>query len=169
MLVSERVLKWVIRFYPPLFFHRVWVIRFYNEFRGVEVKISKSFLNKNYHKSIFGGTIYAAVDPFHPLLFYNIMSLKGYNVRAWTRSSAIRYHKPAHSNLHFKITISDTEIGVCEEQLNLTGKFRKSYLVEIFDKNDKLCATVINEIYIRDLNHPGTAEVIEQDELEKLK
>lgn len=90
------------------------------------------------------------------------MSLKGYNVRAWTRSSAIRYHKPAHSNLHFKITISDSEIVVCEDELKLNGRFRKSYLTEIFDKNDKLCASVINEIYMRDLHHPANKEVADQ-------
>ncbi|MDR3694988.1 DUF4442 domain-containing protein [Mucilaginibacter sp.] len=162
MLVSEGVLKWTLRFYPPLFFQRIWIIRFHKGFRGVEVKIGRSILNKNYHKSIFGGTIYAAADPFYPLLFNNIMSLKGYNVRAWTRSSAIRYHKPAHSNLHFKITISDSEIVVCEDELKLNGRFRKSYLTEIFDKNDKLCASVINEIYMRDLHHPANKEVADQ-------
>jgi len=154
MLVSEGVLKWALRFYPPLLFQRIWITRFHKGFRSVEVKIGRSILNKNYHKSIFGGTIYAAADPFYPVLFYHILSRKGYHVRAWTRSSAIRYHKPAHSNLHFTVTISESEISICEDQLRLSGRFRKSYLTEIFDKDDKLCASVINEIYMRDLKHP---------------
>ncbi len=90
------------------------------------------------------------------------MSLKGYNVRAWTRSSAIRYHKPAHSNLHFEITINDSEIAICENELKLNGRFRKSYLTEIFDKDNKLCASVINEIYMRDLNYSGNKEAEDQ-------
>jgi len=158
MLVSEGVLKWALCFYPPLFFQRIWITRFHKGFRGVEVKIGKSFLNTNYHNSIFGGTIYAAADPFYPVLYNQILALKGYHVRSWTRSSAIRYHKPAHSSLHFKIHISDKEISTCEDQLNLTGKFRKSYLTQIFDKSNKLCVSVINEIYIRDLSHPGNAD-----------
>jgi hypothetical protein len=154
MLVSEGALKWAMRLYPPLFFQRIWVTRFEKGFRGVEVAIGKSFLNTNPNHSIFGGTIYAAADPFHPILFSRILMLKGYKVIAFTRSSAIRYFKPAATSLHFKISVSDTEIAVCEEQLNLSGKFRKSFLVEIFDKDEKLCASVINEIYVRDLNHP---------------
>jgi hypothetical protein len=47
--------------------------------------------------------------------------------------------------------------------LKLTGRFRKSYLTEIFDKEDKLCASVINEIYLRELNYPGKKEVAGQD------
>jgi len=50
------------------------------------------------------------------------------------------------------------EISTCEDQLKLNGKFRKSYLTEIFDKDDKLCASVINEIYMRDLNHPANKD-----------
>jgi hypothetical protein len=156
MLASEVVLKWAMRFYPPLFFQRILVRRFDKQFRGVEVNIRKSFLNTNHNGAIFGGTIYAAADPFHPMLFYHILTLKGYKVLAWSRSSAIRYFKPAKTDLHFKITISDIEIALCEKQLKLTGKYRKSFQLEIYNTEGKLCSTVINEMYIRDLNHPET-------------
>jgi hypothetical protein len=152
MLVSEGVLKWAMRFYPPLFFQRISVTRFEKGFRGVEVKIIKSFLNKNPNKSIFGGTIFSAADPFYPVLFHQVLIRKGHKINGWSRSSAIRYHKPAKTSLHFKIHISDNEIDDCEYQLNLKGKYRKSYLIEIYDKNEQLCVSLINEIYIRNLN-----------------
>jgi hypothetical protein len=151
MLASENAVKWAMRLYPPLFFQRIWVRRFHKGFRGVDVTVRKSFLNTNHDRSIFGGTIYAAADPFHPILFTHLLTLKGYQVKAWSRSSAIRYFKPAKTDLHFKVTITDSEIIACEDQLKLSGRYRKSYQVEIFDKEDKLCALVINEMYIRDV------------------
>jgi len=154
MQASENALKWAIRFYPPLFFQRIWVVKFEKGFRAVEVKIKKSFFNKNHDDSIFGGTIYAAADPFHPILFTNAMNLKGYKVKAWSRSSAVRYFKPAKSDLHFRIDITDSELSDCEEQIKLTGKYRKSYQLEIFDSENKRCALVINEMYMRDLTRP---------------
>jgi acyl-coenzyme A thioesterase PaaI-like protein len=69
MVVSEKTLKWIMRFYPPLLLQRIWVIGFDKGFKGVSVKISKSLLNRNYNGSIFGGTIFAAADPFYPVLF----------------------------------------------------------------------------------------------------
>ena len=153
MPVSENVLKWTLRLYPPLFFQRIWIGRFYGGFHGVEVKITKSFMNRNYNDSIFGGTTFAAADPFYPILFYQVLSRKGFKVNAWSRSAAIRYHKPAKKNLHFKIEITDSQIVDCEHQLNLHGKYRKSFLVEIFDNEDVLCVSVIIEIYIRKLDH----------------
>jgi len=158
MFSPEFVFKWALRLYPPLFFQRILVQRFDKGFRGVEVKINKSFLNTNHNGAIFGGTIYAAADPFHPMLFYHILVLKGYKIRAWSRSSAIRYFKPGKTDLRFKISISDTEIAACENQLKLSGKYRKSFVVEIYDKEQKLCASVINEMHVSDLDHPDVID-----------
>jgi acyl-coenzyme A thioesterase PaaI-like protein len=152
MLVSEGVLKWAINLYPPLFFQRIRVIKFDKGFTGANIKVSKSILNTNYHDSIFGGTIFSAADPFYPVLFYQVLIRKGYKVKAWSRSSAIRFVKPGKTNLYFRVQITENEISDCEHQLNTIGKFRKSFQVEIYDKNNKLCASLINEIYVRNLN-----------------
>lgn len=154
MQASENALKWALRFYPPLFFQRIWVVKFEKGFRAAEVTVNKSFLNKNHDDSIFGGTIIAAADPFHPLLFSNALNLKGYNVKAWSRSAAVRFLKPAKTSLHFRAEISDSELMACEDGLKKNGRYRKSYQLEIFDKENKLCAIVINEMYIKDLAWP---------------
>jgi acyl-coenzyme A thioesterase PaaI-like protein len=161
MLVSERVLKWVINFYPPLLFQRIRVVKFDKGFRGVEVKVIKSFLNKNFNNAIFGGTLFAAADPFYPLLFFNIFTHKGYKLRTWSHSLAIRYHKPSKTNMHFKISISDEEVEHCEEVLNTTGKFRRTFHVKIYDADEQLCVTVLSKIYMRNLNFMTDANELE--------
>jgi len=153
MLVSEGVLKWALRSYPPLLFQRIIVTKFHKGFRGVEVKIKKSFLNNNYNDSIFGGTIFSAADPFYPVLFSQVLVHKGYKIKAWSHTAAIRFRKPAHTHLHFKITISDENIADCERDLNTTGIHRRTFPIEIYDKNEQLCATVLIKIYIRNLNY----------------
>jgi hypothetical protein len=40
------------------------------------------------------------------------------------------------------------------ETLNNNGKFIKAYPMEIKDKNGEVCATVMNEVYVRNL-HTG--------------
>src|SRR6476659_10348579 len=96
MNVSANTLKWVMRFYPPLFFQRIWVKNFSPDFRSVEVKINKSILNTNYNKSIFGGTIFSATDPFYALLFDQIFRKKGFKTRVWLKSAQIQYLKPGN-------------------------------------------------------------------------
>ncbi len=149
MIVSERTLKWALCFYPPLLFQRIWVKKFHPGFRGIDVKISNSFLNRNYNGSIFGGTIYAATDPFYALLFDQLMQRHGFKVRCWLKSASIQYLKPGLTNLYFTISISDEMIAEAEASLTTTGKFVKSYPMEVSNEKNELCATVMNEIYLR--------------------
>jgi hypothetical protein len=152
MQVSENLLKWVMRFYPPLFFQRIWVIKFDEGFRGVQVRIRKSIWNTNYNGSIFGGTIFAAADPFYPILYYQVFSHKGYKIKGWAKSSEIKFLKPGATHLYFTIRLDEAEITETETILNTTGKYTKAYPIEIYDKNGVNVASVMNEIYLRNLN-----------------
>jgi len=152
MIVSEKTLKWGLCLYPPLFFQRIWVRRFHPGFRGVDVKISKSLFNKNYNGSIFGGTIYAATDPFYALLFDQLLQRKGFKIRVWLKSASIQYLKPGRSALYFTIYVTDEMLNEAVQALNTTGKFIRAYPMEITDGNGELCATVMNEVYIRNLH-----------------
>lgn len=154
MIVSEKTLKWGLCFYPPLLFQRIWVKRFHQGFRGVDVKIYKSLFNKNYNGSIFGGTIYAATDPFFALLFDQLLQREGFKVRVWLKSASIQYLKPGRSALYFTVLITDEMLNEAIEALNTTGKFVRAYPMEIKNSDGEICATVMNEVYIRNL-HSG--------------
>jgi len=153
MKVSAKTLKWAIRFYPPLFFQRIWVINFGVDFKSVEVKINKSLFNTNYNKSIFGGTIFSATDPFYALLFDQLLRIRGFKTRVWLKSASIQYLKPGTTNLYFKIILSDEDVAEAEVALVEVGKFIKNYKIEIFNKQGELCAIANNEVYVRNLFH----------------
>ena len=151
MLVSENVLKWALRFYPPLLVQRIWVISFKKDFRGVSVKVNKSLVNNNYNNSIFGGTIFSAADPFYPLLFHQLLTHKGYNVRVWLKSAEIKYVKAGRTDLFFSINITDADIEEVEQVLTTVGKHTKNYVLEMYNREGKLCVSVSSEIYIRNI------------------
>ena len=152
MVVSEDLLKWIMRFYPPLFFQRIWVVRFEKGFTGARVKINKSVLNRNYNGSIFGGTIFTATDPFYPLLFHQIFTKKGYRVVAWSKSAEIQFLKAGLTNLYFDIKLDDSEIDEAEHILNTGGKYVKSHPIDIYNKNGEICVSLSNEVYLRNLD-----------------
>lgn len=157
MVVSEVMLKWAMRLYPPLFFQRIWVLNIDKGFKGVHVKIKKSFLNKNYNNSIFGGTIFSAADPFYPVLFHQLLSRKGYKLKVWSKSSSIHYLKPGSSDLYFKINLTDDEIDNAELVLNTSGKYMAHHPIDIYNKDGEICVSVMNEVYLRNLNFTDTS------------
>lgn len=156
MAVSERALKWIMRLYPPLLFQRIWVVGFDKDFRGVSVKVYKSIFNQNYNGSIFGGTIFAAADPFYPVLFDRILKAPGSRFRIWSKSSRIDFLKPALSSLCFRILLTDVDIELALQALNTTGKYEKVFPVEIYNSSNEVCAQLMNEVYIRDLSFNQT-------------
>jgi len=159
MKISEKALTWVMRLYPPLLFQRIWVRSFESGFSGVDVVIVKSFMNKNYNKSIFGGTIFTATDPFYAILFDQVLQRRGLKCRVWLKSAQISYLKPGRTNLSFSIHLSETDLKEAEEMLHTQGKYVKSFPIELYDTTGMLCATVQNEVYIRNL-HKGEADIV---------
>jgi hypothetical protein len=157
MVVSENTLKWIMRLYPPLLFQRIWVREFNKGFKGVSVTIIKSIFNKNYNGSIFGGTIFAAADPFYPVLFDRLLNTGDRKLKIWSKSSNINFLKPALSNLSFQIILSDADIELAIHTLNTTGKYENSFPIDIYNNNNEVCVSLMNEVYIRDLNFTQTA------------
>ena len=153
MVVSKNLLKWLMRLYPPLLFQRIWVIRFEDGFTGVQVKITKSFLNKNYNGSIFGGTIFAAADPFLPVLFHQLLNPdRKRKLKIWSKSSRIDFLKPAVSDLFFEINLSDADMAKAKETLIVTGKYEGLFPINIHNGAGEICASLVNEVYVRDLD-----------------
>lgn len=154
MILSAKALKWAMRFYPPLFFQRIWVQEFGEEFSFVRVKIAKSIFNSNYNKTIFGGTIFSAVDPFYPVLMHQILRRKGLKIRLWSKQSNIAFIKPGTEHLFFRIDISEQDINEAITSLKRDGKFIKTFNVEITNINGDIFAVTQNEIYIKTIT-PG--------------
>ncbi|GGH05422.1 DUF4442 domain-containing protein [Mucilaginibacter phyllosphaerae] len=152
MVVSENTLKWAMRFYPPLLFQRIWIIGFDAGFRGVKVRVSKSIFNKNYNGSVFGGTIFAAADPFYPVLLYQVLNKPGRDLRVWSKSAKIDFLKPALSALSFHIILNEADIDMAVKALSNTGKYENTFPVDIYNNNNEICASLLNEVYVRDLN-----------------
>lgn len=153
MKYTPKALKWLLRIYPPFFFQRIWVKKIHEDFAGVDVKINRSIFNMNANKTIFGGTIFSAVDPFYAILIDQRLQSRGFKKTvAWLKSATIEYKKPGLSDLHFSIQIKDSDFNECIETLNQRGRLIKSFTIEIYNKNKEICAIAKNEIYIRDLN-----------------
>lgn len=152
MLVSENTLKWLMRFYPPMFFQRIWVKKICKGFTGIDVRINRSLFTTNLGNSIFGGTIFAAADPFYALLLGQLMQRRGFRVTVWLKSAQINYLKPGRTDLNYSIRISEADVQEVAVVLKEEGKFIRSFPIEIYDRHGELCVTASNEVSIRDLD-----------------
>lgn len=147
--LSPRMLAWALRLYPPLLCQRIWVRKFYPDFRRVDVVLKRSVFNRNSNGSIFGGTIFSATDPFYALLFEQLVLREGYKPIVWLKSAEIEYLKPARSTIRFSVSISDADWKEALDELRESKRFVKSFPIELYDEEGEIVALVKYEIYIR--------------------
>ena len=116
----------------------------------MKVVLRRALFNMNFHKTIFGGSIFSACDPYFPTMYYHIFSNKNRKLIIWLKAAEIQYLKPADSTLtlHFKIT--EDEIKIVEETLNKKGKTEIWHTVEAINKKGIICAKAKIQVYLRD-------------------
>lgn len=153
MKLNPFSLKWLLRFYPPFLFQRIWVRHIYKDFKGIDVKIYKSVLNVNSNKTVFGGTIFATLDPVHSILLDQIFQANGLKrTVAWLKSARIEYLKPGRTNLEYSLHLQDEDIQEAFDEIKKKGKVIKTFTTSVFDNKGIKCAVCHNEIYIRNLD-----------------
>ncbi|SDW58154.1 PaaI family thioesterase [Flavobacterium degerlachei] len=74
---------------------------------NVSVKLPISYKNKNYVNSIFGGSMFSAVDPI-PMV--QLMNLLGDDFVVWDKSAEIYFKKPAKENLYAEFNYTAIEV-----------------------------------------------------------
>ncbi|MVZ67494.1 DUF4442 domain-containing protein [Sphingobacterium sp. DK4209] len=153
MRLSPKTMKWALRLYPPFFFQRIWVKTILDNYLGADLKINKSIFNINSNGTIFGGTIFSAIDPFYPILLDQYFKHRGIlRTVAWLKTAHIEYRKPGRTNLQFSIRLDEAVLQEALESIRTHGKVVKTFATHVYDKDGTLCAVAHNEIYIRNLD-----------------
>lgn len=134
-------------FYPPYLFSGVRVSYVAPDWKKVVVKVKKSFLNKNYVGTIFGGTLQAATDPHYMMMLIQILGIKNYVI--WDQAGSIEYKKPARSTITFTFILTDEQIQKIKEDVARHGKIRPEFEIEGIDEEGQVCVLVKRILYLR--------------------
>lgn len=117
------------------------------DWREVRVKLPLNWRTRNYVGTTFGGSMYAAVDPF-----YMMMLLKnlGDEYVVWDREAEIRFKKPGRETLYARCTITGEEVAAIEAELATEGteSVDRHYTVDLVDGEGTVHATVRNTVYV---------------------
>ena len=152
MQIPRFVIKFVLNIFPPLLFNRIVLKEISDDFLEMKVVLRRSLFNINFHKTIFGGSIFSACDPYFPTMYYHIFANKKRKLIIWLKSAEIQYLKPADSTLKLYFKITKEDIHLAENTLNEKGKFEIWHTVEAINKKGVVCARAKMQVYLRDDN-----------------
>ena len=149
-MLRRKTLQFILNIFPPLFFNRIILKKVSEDYTYMKVKIRRSILNINFHKTIFGGSIFSACDPYFPTMYYNIFEQKNRKLEIWLKSANIKYKRPATTHLFLEFKISEDDIKTAELELDGNGKYETWHKVEAINKKGIVCAEAEMLVYLRD-------------------
>jgi acyl-coenzyme A thioesterase PaaI-like protein len=117
-----------------------------SDWRQVNVRLKLSLRTRNYVGTIFGGSLYGAIDPIYMLMLIKIL---GPTYVVWDKSANIRFKKPGRGTLEAQFLVTEEEIATIRELSSQAKSIDRVYPVEFRDRDGQVIAAIEKTIYIR--------------------
>ena len=106
--------------------------------REVRLRLPLNRRTRNLNGTIYGGSIYSAVDPIHAVMLTSVLGPRDYV--AWTKEAHIRFKRQGRTALTARFVLEEAEVEEVRSELTGTGKTERWYPVELFDEGGHVCA-----------------------------
>ncbi len=144
--LRTRLLRWGFNLFPAYLGTGGRITYIADDYREVRVELPLSWRTRNYVGTIFGGSMYAAVDPV-----YMIMLIKnlGPGCIVWDKAASIRFRKPGHTKLYAHFHMPPEELDAIRASLVPGGSIDRVYRVELTDRAGTVHAEIEKTIRIQ--------------------
>ena len=115
-----------------------------DDWREIRVKVPLNWRTRNYVGTIFGGSMYGAVDPMYMLM---LIKLLGPDYVVWDKEAKIRFKKPGRTTLFATFRISVEEIEAIKQELESQPSIDRVFTVDLTNGNEGVIATIEKSIY----------------------
>ena len=149
--LRTRLFRWAFNVWPCFRGTGARVAFIASDWSEVRVRLPLSWRTRNYVGTIFGGSLYAGVDPFYMLMLIHRL---GPDFVVWDKAASIRFRKPGRSTLYAAFRVEEAEVEEIRRLLQDQPKVDRTYSVELRDAQGVVHAEVQKVIHIS-LRHPS--------------
>jgi len=143
---ESRRMRWKFNLFPAYRGSGARVTYISADFREVRIRLPLTWRSRNAVGTIFGGSMYAAVDPMYMIM---LMKCLGPEYVVWDKAATIRFRKPGRTTLHAKFILDDAELDAIHSATSTGQPVDRTYNVELTDAEGVVHANVEKIIYVR--------------------
>ena len=142
---QSRLARWRFNLFPAYrgTGGRVTYIR--HDWTEVRIRVPLSWRTRNYVGTIYGGSIYGAVDPIYMLMLMRCLG-SGYTV--WDKSASIRFRRPGRTTLFASFHLTHEGLADIREELTRTEKLDRVFTVELRDTAGTVHAVIEKTVHV---------------------
>ncbi|MEA3136770.1 MAG: hypothetical protein QOC71_1051 [Thermoplasmata archaeon] len=148
-----KLFRVVLNLYPPFRGTGAWCTFIADDWSEMRIKIPLSLRTRNYVGTIFGGSLYAGMDPH---FMFMLMHRLGPDYLVWDKAASIRFRKPGRAALTAVCRMPDEEVAEVKQILETQDKVDRNYSVDLVGKDGTVHATVDKVVNVR-RRRPTTA------------
>lgn len=150
--LRNRLFRWGFNLWPCYWGTGARVAFIADDWREVRVRLPLSWRTRNYVGTIFGGSLYAAVDPFFMIM---LMKNLGPDYVVWDKAASVRFRRPGRTTLTATFRLDEAECTEIRNLLSHLPKVDRTYTVDLMDREGTLHATVEKVVHVaRRQEHP---------------
>ena len=143
---KTKFIRWGFNFFPAYRGTGARIIYIASDWRDVRDKVPLNWRTRNIVGTIFGGSMYAAVDPIYMIM---LMKILGPEYVVWDKAAAIRFRKPGTSTLYATFVLAAEELQVIVDGTASGSPVERVYTVELVDNRGVVHASVEKRVYIK--------------------
>ena len=143
--LRTRLFRWGFNLWPCFRGTGARVAFIASDWSEVRVRLPLSWRTRNYVGTIFGGSLYAAVDPFYMLMLIHRL---GPAYVVWDKAASIRFRKPGRGRLQACFHLDETEVEAIRQLLQGQPKVDRTYAVDLVDDQGVVHAEIQKVVHI---------------------
>ncbi len=144
--LGSRLHRWYFNVFPAYRGTGARITYLAPDFREIRVRLPLNRRTRNYVGTIFGGSMYGAVDPV-----YMVMLIKnlGPAYQVWDKAATIRFRKPGRGTLYARFLLDERELEDIRAALAREPAVERVYDVDLTDEIGVVYASIRKTIHIR--------------------
>ncbi len=142
---KSRTFRWGFNFFPAYRGTGGRLVYVADDYHEIRIKLPLNWRTKNYVGTIYGGSIYASIDPIYMLMLIKIL---GPEYVVWDKAAKIRFRKPGKDTLYADFTLSQEEISEIKRLAEDAKSVDRIYNVEFKGRDGVVHAQIEKTLYI---------------------
>jgi acyl-coenzyme A thioesterase PaaI-like protein len=144
--IKTKIARWGFNLFPAYRGTGGRITFIGNDWREVRVKLPLNWRTRNYVGTIYGGSMYSAVDPIYMIMLIKTL---GPDYIVWDKAAVIRFKQPGTTTLLAKFFITDEELNAIKTALATLPSVERLCRVELVDTEGVVHAAIDKTVFIK--------------------
>lgn len=140
------LMRWGFNWFPAYRRTGAQVTYIAADLHEVRIKLPLNWKTRNYVGTLFGGSMFGAVDGIHLVM---LIKLLGSDYHIWDKASTIRFKQPGRTTLYARFILGTAELETIRTTLAAQPKLDRIYRVDLTDAAGVMHASFEKTIHIR--------------------